>query len=439
MATGRRPEETISRWLEAEAPTQLPDRVLRATFERTRTTRQQGAWPAVLWRIHMPRFALALGGVAAIVVASVVALNVFGGSEPVPGVGGQASPSPSPSLSPSTEPSPSPDAGLPVGPFGLEDTGVAMTVTIPAPGWTFISDFTALRKGDEVANLPEAAILLWGHRPGTEFYVPGDPCKFDSTRPDSPATTVDGFAAALAAQASRDASEPVEVTVGGYAGKSVTLHVPDDAEWDDGFPLCERGEFVSYGTAADPLSRYHQGPGQIDELWILDVDGAIVVLDAAYRPDTPAELVEELRSIALSTTFGSAIGGTVEYLLDGAAATTEVDATADGASVSGTAVTTFVGGIHTVRLECAARDGATWALGGTTEQTTVAGERAGDWSAVVVKDGSPQQIGIWFSDSKSEGVDCDGWLAAIDLADLDPSNFRPVGSGALAPPPDLAP
>jgi hypothetical protein len=28
------------------------------------------------------------------------------------------------------------------------------------------------------------------------------------------------------------------------------------------------------------------------ELWILDVDGAIVIIDAMYRPDTPAELIE---------------------------------------------------------------------------------------------------------------------------------------------------
>lgn len=134
------------------------------------------------------------------------------------------------------------------------------------------------------------------------------------------------------------------------------------------------------------------------------------------------------------------LDGIVHYQSDGADATTEVDAVADGASVSGTALTTFtVRGTHTVRLECAARDGDTWALGGTTEQTTLPGERAGDWSAVIVKDGSPQRIGIWLSDPKSEGTDCDGWLAAIDLAGIGAENFEPVESGALVPPPDLTP
>jgi hypothetical protein len=133
------------------------------------------------------------------------------------------------------------------------------------------------------------------------------------------------------------------------------------------------------------------------------------------------------------------VGGTVQYTHDGAPATTDVDALAEGASVAGTAVTTFVGGTHTVRLECAARDGDTWAYGGTIEQTTVSGETAGKWSAVIVKDGSPQQVGIWLSDDKVEGSDCDGWLASIDLALIGAENFVPVASGALVPPPDLAP
>jgi hypothetical protein len=145
-------------------------------------------------------------------------------------------------------------------------------------------------------------------------------------------------------------------------------------------------------------------------------------------------------SVTPSPTPSSApIGGIVQYQLDGAAATTEVEAVADGASVTGTAVTTRIATAHTVRLECAARDGDTWAFGGTIEKTTVSGEAAGGWSAVIVKDGSPQRIAIWLSDHKSAGSDCDGWLASIDLADIGAENFQPVESGALVSPPDPAP
>ena len=96
----------------------------------------------------------------------------------------------------------------------------------------------------------------------------------------------------------------------------------------------------------------------------------------------------------LGTGPSTALGGTIEFRSDGAPATTKVDVTSDGGGVSGTAVTTFGSGTHTVKVECAARDGDTFAFAGTTEQTTVPGEAAGDWSAVIVKDGSPQKIGI---------------------------------------------
>jgi hypothetical protein len=132
-------------------------------------------------------------------------------------------------------------------------------------------------------------------------------------------------------------------------------------------------------------------------------------------------------------------GGIVHYQVDGADATTEVDAVADGASVTGTAVTTQRNTEHTVRLECVARDGDTWAVGGTIEESSVPGERPGAWSAVVVRGGSPQRVAVWLSDPKSAGSDCDGWLALIDLTDFVPEDFQPVESGALVPPPEPAP
>ncbi len=155
---------------------------------------------------------------------------------------------------------------------------------------------------------------------------------------------------------------------------------------------------------------------------------------ASVSPSTPASA-----SLGASPSQSGAIGGTVQYKVDGAAATTEVDLVADGATVSGTAVTTFREGTHTVRVGCAAKNGDTWALGGTTEQTTVPGERAGDWSAVIVKDGSPQMIGIWLSDDPSKASDCAAWLATTDFGTIGAENFNAVESGALVPPPDLAP
>ena len=300
----------VRSWLD-EGVTQLPDRVLDAVLDQVPATPQSRAtwWPAR--RLQSMNTLLKFGLAAAVVLALAVfiGINTLGTSGTnVGGPGAEPTPSPEASVvEPTAEPSPSaastPESGLPEGPFdlawgGLSDRAPRITVSIPAPGWVQ-PDPGILMKGDEVDNLPEAAIISFSEPAGTDFYVYGDPCRWESTTPETPATTAGEIAASLAAQASRDASEPVEVTVGGYAGKAITLHVPDDVD----IGSCEGGEFASFGTRSDDLARYHQGPGQVDELWIIDVDGSIVIIDLMYRPDTSAELIDELRSIAQSATF----------------------------------------------------------------------------------------------------------------------------------------
>jgi hypothetical protein len=132
-----------------------------------------------------------------------------------------------------------------------------------------------------------------------------------------------------------------------------------------------------------------------------------------------------------------AFGGTVHFKDNGTPVTTEIDAVARGATVTGTAVSTFPQGIHTVRLACVARDGDTWAVAGTVEQSTLPGETPGLWSVVAVKDGSPKRILLWLSGDTALG-DCPGFLASLDIAHLSPENFVPVDSGAFVAPGDPA-
>jgi hypothetical protein len=86
-------------------------------------------------------------------------------------------------------------------------------------------------------------------------------------------------------------------------------------------------------------------------------------------------------------------------------------------------------------LACAAQDGDVWVLGGTVEKSTISGEPDGTWSAVIVKDGTPQQIAIWLSADPGDASDCDSWLASFDAAEIGAENFVPVESGSLVPPP----
>lgn len=256
------------------------------------------------WRMTITnRFTpIHLGAVAVVVVLLVGCGPSASPTASGPGVEATATPEPSVGEPSVAERTTAAGGFLPEGPFLVQDEGALadaprITVTIPAPGWTPRAEFGGLEKGTQ-GPPPQSAMLLWAWPAGTTFEVFGDPCHWASTERTS-ASTVDELAAALAAQPSRDASDPVDVTVGGYAGKHVTLHVPDDAVFGD----CDEGRFASYGVNGGEPARYHHGPGQIDEFWILDVDGAFVILDAMYRPDTPPELVEELRGIAESATF----------------------------------------------------------------------------------------------------------------------------------------
>jgi hypothetical protein len=56
------------------------------------------------------------------------------------------------------------------------------------------------------------------------------------------------------------------------------------------------------GTDPSPF-RYHQDPGQIDRLWILDVDGVLTVIDIAYYEATPQTVIDEMEAIVDSVSF----------------------------------------------------------------------------------------------------------------------------------------
>ena len=302
MPTDKQLKQRISSWLEGEAPSRMPDRVLRATFERTGKTRQQGSWRAVLRRLQVNRMVATLAGTAAVVIVAVVALGLYFNQ---PGVGSGQSPSPSPTSTPIPTATPEPPdatpAALPEGEFVLADEmlfRVRTTVTIPAPDWHGTQYYTALEKRGKAGPPDGAKLTVFGGR----LFVYEDPCAWESTRPDAPAASLDELVAALSAQASRDATSPEDVTVGGYPGKKLTLHVPEDVVFAD----CEGGEFRTFtevSSSGNEAPHIQQFPGQISEVWVVDVDGTLVLFDAGYFAATPVEDVEEMRAIVESATF----------------------------------------------------------------------------------------------------------------------------------------
>ena len=317
MRTDRETTRLVRSWLE-EGATALPDRVLDVVLDQVPATPQRrSSWSAR--RFEAVNNVLKVGiAAAAVVVIAVLAINLLpGGGGPGGAVVSPSAAAPSVSAASTAEPSvaapSSPaDGSLPEGPFRIGDGDVPITIDIASAGWESLSGLEAVSKADDSLDPPKTvgvALLAWAWPAGTGINVYGDPCQWLTTIPAAPATTPDEIAAAFAAQASTDATAPVDVTVGGYAGKTVTLHVPmsyevPGATREEEFADCDEDAFAFYGVeGVAGHARNAQGPGQVDELWILDVNGATVILDAAYGPAAPAEVVAELRTLAESATF----------------------------------------------------------------------------------------------------------------------------------------
>ena len=78
MTTNDRFDGLLSGWLEESAPDRLPERVLSATFERTRVSRQSIGWRGLLGRTPAARSMAALGGAAVVVtVGAALALGIL--------------------------------------------------------------------------------------------------------------------------------------------------------------------------------------------------------------------------------------------------------------------------------------------------------------------------------------------------------------------------
>jgi hypothetical protein len=178
------------------------------------------------------------------------------------------------------------------------DGAIGVSVTVPSGGWSGEPGGWALEYLPDGFDPPAGAGII-AFVVDEEFYVYGDPCDWKRTRPETPATTVGGIVRALANQASRDPLEPEEITAGGYPGKKITLHVPDDAR----FRECDESTFATFGVAGEDPALYAQGPGEIDEIWIVDVDGRVVLLEGGYFADTRPGVVDELHEILSSATF----------------------------------------------------------------------------------------------------------------------------------------
>jgi hypothetical protein len=168
-------------------------------------------------------------------------------------------------------------------------------VTVP-DGWHTFDGWNVYRPRSGSSADPVAA-QFWD-----VDQVFGHPCQWDGTL-FQPGPTVDDLAKALVDIPLRKATKPIDVTLDGYAGMYLEWSVPADLDFSKCDADGDEHQFQSWTAKGWAHDRFQQGPGQVDRLWILDIDGSRLVIDAFSMPSATAEQRAELLSLVNSIRF----------------------------------------------------------------------------------------------------------------------------------------
>ena len=163
-------------------------------------------------------------------------------------------------------------------------SALEIEVTVPA-GWEALVDFHLIYP----SNAEAGVVLGW-----TNFHtgLNSNPCLQEShVFPDIPVgPTVDDFVGAVTAHPELDVTEPTNVELGGYSGRFFSLTGPSDISDCDNWRPWDPGFFA-------------QGPDNIWDVWVIDVDGFRVLIVNQYFPDTSEDIQTDLRDIVESIRF----------------------------------------------------------------------------------------------------------------------------------------
>jgi len=256
--------------------------------------------------------ALLFAVVVAVLVGTAVGYRI--GASPTATPQLAALPSLSPLPTPIASPSPTPSAVAVY--FGIEASrallkqgtyaylnvdGTSFTnvrFSVPA-GWTWSG--RSLSKGG--GGAPHGAAIFFFD---AEVQVYADPCHWAAVQSHPPTgSSAADLMAALAAQPLRRATTPSKRPANapglanGWQGMSIQLTVPDRINFAD----CDKGQYRSWGP--DNEARTHEGPGQRDIVWAVDLGPYDrLIIDAAWFPGTPAQVKSEIETILRSIAAG---------------------------------------------------------------------------------------------------------------------------------------
>lgn len=136
---------------------------------------------------------------------------------------------------------------------------------------------------------PFRSVMVW-----TIDTVDLQPCKTSGSIRIGPSP--DALAEALSRQRLTTTTAPERIELGGHHGLYLEVTAPTGRRFTD----CD--SFDLWGNDGGGL-RYLQGPGQVERLWILDVPGERLVIDASSTQGVTPSQVQQLRQIAESARF----------------------------------------------------------------------------------------------------------------------------------------
>ncbi len=130
--------------------------------------------------------------------------------------------------------------------------------------------------------------------------VYADPCHWQGSELSSrDSTGVLVFVPELANQPLRGAGPHAvtRVTLGGVSAQRIDLSVPADLD----ISSCDKGQFRSWTEwAVVDGANSHNAPGQIDAVYMVDVDRRPLTVDASHMPASSEADVAELEGILAS-------------------------------------------------------------------------------------------------------------------------------------------
>lgn len=163
--------------------------------------------------------------------------------------------------------------------YPAQDYSPLVTIDVPE-GYEGFEGFAVLKPAPSQTGLSVWAI--------GEVYA--DACKWKGTQLPPPTVgSANDLAAALASQEGLRVSTPTDATIDGFAGTYMERTEPAGTET----LRCDEGVFRVWLDARGG-ERDLGGPGQLDLLWILDVDGVPLVIDVSLDAGTSAQVRAEL-------------------------------------------------------------------------------------------------------------------------------------------------